>query len=1269
MYPIIRDIFKTTLVLLTSSFIVLSGYAQHENSVSSGYVFKNITVENGLSNNKVNTVCRDNTGFMWFGTNEGLNRFDGYNLKIYKHNPDDSTTICNNLIRNIYTDSKNNMWITTDEGVDLYIQETGEFKHVRTPGNNQFDNVSWQIIEFSCDTLLIASSAGLYMLDVNKLLVHKVNERFNIPENSEVSALFIDSLKNLYIGTLLHGLFIHDLKTGKNRQFRNISNNSKSISGNRIECISADSEGNIWIGTFENGLNFFNRNNSTFEWIDLDQNKNFNIRVRDITTDKFGRLWVGTYKGLYLKNTHNHNFTLYAHHRFGISEITNNSIYDIFIDKHDNLWLGTFSGGVNYCDLNQKIFNQFTSKEDDDRYLNDENVFAITEDKYRNIWIGTERGGLNIYNRKERTFSYITSNGDYKNYYRGNNVKALHLADDDKLWIGTYQGGLHCYDFNSKKIKNYQHDALNSSSILNNTIYALTTDKDNNLWIGTREGIDLLPYRSNNFIHFSNELGEKYGFGKIRIHIIYKDNKDNIWIGSSRKGLYILNRHDSTFTLFSNKIADNVITTMCIDNLGHIWAGGNDGLIYFNTEKDSVIRYTEKDGLPANIISSLIIDEDDNLWISTSYGLVKFTNAVKTPGIPDFKVYNSYKGLRIIQFANNSGYKSNSGELLFGGVNGFISFNPRDIADNPHEPIVKIISLKILNKEIEAGQEIKNHVILNESIFATEELRLSYKHYVVTFEFSAMHYAQPEANRYAYKLEGFDEDWNYTTSVNRFATYTNLPGRDYILKVKAANNDGKWNENPTQLIIKVKPPFWKTFWFRIILFVFVFGLFLLFYRMRIYSIKQQKNILEQSVKERTKQLSEANAMLEEKQEEILIQNEELAKHRFNLEQLVNERTVELEMAKKKAVESDRLKSAFLANMSHEIRTPMNAIVGFSNLLLSECSEDEKKEYVEIITNNSANLIVLINDILDISLIEADQLKISHSLFEANNLLKELENTYKLKNKPDLIVQLDNLPEPQLILDTDQFRFRQILNNLLSNALKYTEQGQVKFGYKIEDDKAVFYVTDTGMGIDKNDHKKVFNYFQKLDNTNTRLYRGAGIGLSICKKLLKLMGGNIWFDSIPGHGTTFFFSLPFTYSSEVEITGKEIIGNNSNIEFPGTTVIIAEDELTNYILLEKIIQSLKVQIIWKQNGQEVLDYVIQNPDMKSSVILMDIKMPVMNGTDAFIEIRKLNKTIPVIAVTAYATEHERKNILQHGFTDYISKPVDAQKLLEVIQQYI
>jgi signal transduction histidine kinase/ActR/RegA family two-component response regulator len=422
------------------------------------------------------------------------------------------------------------------------------------------------------------------------------------------------------------------------------------------------------------------------------------------------------------------------------------------------------------------------------------------------------------------------------------------------------------------------------------------------------------------------------------------------------------------------------------------------------------------------------------------------------------------------------------------------------------------------------------------------------------------------------------------------------------------------------------------------------------------------------VLERTNELSEANTLLEAKQEEILSQNKELAIHRNNLEQLVEERTAELVQAKIKAEESDRLKSSFLANMSHEIRTPMNAIYGFSRLLNNDAlPKEEKKHFLEIISSNCETLLVLINDILDISILEANRPSMSKDSLDVNSFLRDTENQFMIKNQKGIAFEFVNKDAPDhLYIINDKVRFSQVFNNLLNNAYKYTDAGKIQFGYMVQKNTVLFFVSDTGIGIENTHLEKIFQEFYKIEDDPSRFYRGTGIGLAICKKIVELMGGKIWVESSPGKGSTFYFSMPYVpadaFPKEPEKT--EI---RPQALPAGLIIIAAEDDPTNYELIRVMLQPLGAEIVWAKDGAEAVKYIKNTAAPKRCFILMDIRMPHLDGYEAARQIRKIDPSIPIIAVTAYAQKTDREKIMKKGFDGYLSKPVKMEELLSLIME--
>ncbi|MGD2035228.1 MAG: ATP-binding protein, partial [Bacteroidales bacterium] len=711
-------------------------------------------------------------------------------------------------------------------------------------------------------------------------------------------------------------------------------------------------------------------------------------------------------------------------------------------------------------------------------------------------------------------------------------------------------------------------------------------------------------------------------------------------------------------------INGSYIVLMYEDSQRNFWIATNMGLELFDRKKDKFFHYTSDDGLPNNTIQGIQEDGDGNLWLSTNHGISKYIQGTKRTGRDTFRNYNVHDGLPANEFLKRSCFKNNEGYIYFGSIQGYVKFHPDSITDNLVVPPVVITDFQLIGNRDTAKRE-KSELLW--SIHEKKVIHLSYLQADFSIKYAALNYVNPIKNRYRFKLEGYEDDWKDVGN-QRSATYTNLAPGKYTFKVMGSNNDFVWNDAPAIVKIIIHPPWWRTLGFIISASIVFVIIVMYLIRLRIMRLKDQKKVLELTVARRTEELSMANKLLQERQEEISKQNEELEKHRHQLEYLVEERTNELQAAKVKAEESDRLKSSFLANMSHEIRTPMNAIVGFSSLLGdSNLEGEDKAKFLEIIKNNSETLLTLINDILDISLIEANQLTMNKEVFDVNAMLSESEKFLLLDNENNLRIQFKPGSKDNVFtIFNDPVRFKQIVNNLLNNALKYTEKGHIIFGYDVEDNFVRFYVSDSGIGMNESDIEFIFNPFYKAENVESKLYRGAGIGLSITKNLVELMGGDIWVESKPDKGTTFYFILPKSESTPT--SKKPEPSKKKNFEFEKATILVAEDEDTNYKLVETILSSTKADVIRAKDGAEAVGFVEKHKGIQNLIVLMDIKMPNMNGFEAQRKIKSIRENIPVIAITAYAQATDKSRILIHKFDGYLSKPIYPEELLRIIDNF-
>ncbi|MBN1117542.1 MAG: response regulator [Bacteroidales bacterium] len=1299
----IKHLCITSIVISFFSFSI-TAFTQN-NTIK----FETISTKEGLSQSSVVTVFQDSKGFMWFGTYKGLNRYDGYNFITYQNSDNAPNRICDNHVRRIIEDTAGILLITTVNGLDIFFTETEKFYHIKGDSSN------FSAINTSKIYDIIKDKDGIYWLGtwgnglvkMEKIIADKKSEhdiKFKFTPylansvNNSVNSDFIPDLAerpngDLWIATG-QGLDRFNKTTEIFTHYRHDPNNPNTISSNNVSALCFDNYGKLWVGTWEGGLNYFDIETEENIRYKYEANNKFSLShniIMNLFCDSRGTVWVGTFGGGLNKVIRNpdfesvspHLFYRYLSNKIDISSIGSNSIYYITEDKTGIIWVGTDWGGVSKFNQNPSKFKHIYAEQSESDNLVNNVVFNFLMDNDNKIWIATLQG-VNRYDKKTKNYeTFITDPADISTI-SDNQVKSIIQLRDGSIWLGTAQG-LSKYIPESNNFKRYYIDPEFKGSTC---IMKLTESSDGKIWIGTYNyGIYTFDPKTEIFENIVPRTKEIESQPNDEIWSIIEDKKGVIWLGMVHSGLWNYNTRTQEFKTFQHNnndtttISSNSIFSLYIDSREDLWIGTKGGLnkyIIDNAGNPVFIRYSKKDGLSDQIINSIIEDDYNQLWIGTSNGLTMFN-----PEKNKYVIFTTKDGLQGDEFSINGLMKDHeTGEIYAGGINGYNLFHPGNIISEGVAPMTEIVDLKVFNKSAEVGEKINNKIILDKRISAKESLRLSYLENVITLEFSALHYQSSANNHYAFMLEGFDKKWNEVGNL-RIATYTNLKPGKYLFKVKAANPDGLWNEEPTTLKIIITPPWWNTLLAKILGILLAIGLFYFIYLLRIrFFITRQKE-LEKMVRHRTEELSEVNVLLEEKQEEIISQNDELVKHHNNLEELVNERTkelkkekeraeqqtIELKEAKQKAEESDRLKSAFLANMSHEVRTPMNSIIGFSSLLEDDISVQERNDFIKLIRSNGETLLTLINDILDISTIEANQLKLSKETFGVNSIFEELYSYYALiKENSKVKLEYKNKDsKTEQYIYTDRVRFRQILDNLISNALKYTEEGQVVFGYNIMNNIIEIFVEDTGIGIGEDEKEQIFNYFYKSEKDKTKIFRGTGIGLSISKRLAEILGSKIYLESELGKGSKFFFSLPINDVFVMDVAKPEVINQEKSLS--DINILIAEDEENNYALLKSILSKKGANLYWAKNGLEAVELSKKLLSKNISfLILMDIKMPVMNGKEAYTEIKKMDNSIPVIALTAYAQPRDREEILQFGFQSYISKPLNKETLIAEIKKF-
>lgn len=1238
---------KSVQLIACLLFYCLWGYSQKNE-----YQFMHLDVRQGLSHNQVNTIFKDDRGFMWFGTMSGLNRFDGYDFKVFRNDLLDTTTLSDNYISNIFELPDRKLWIVTRNGNNIYDPKKESFAR-----NDQQYLASLSLPAGNVTFILKDKKGDFWFVYQNLIGVYKYSPStrrsvkiLNLSEAAtgisanDVTMLAPDLDNNIWV--IHRNGIIEKIDNASGKvSFRSNELQTRNAGKNENYFLFIDKDNELWItvplSITHGGIYYFKPSSNTLYYFSKETagiQLNSNI-VSGIVQGNDGRIWIGTdHGGVNIIEKKNMQVQYLMNDAEDHTSISQNSIWSIYKDNAGVIWLGTFKQGINYYSSQLALFSLFKHKISDPGSLPFEDVNKFVEDKEGNLWIGTNGGGLLHYDRRSGKFKSFRHDPKNINSISSDVVVSLCIDHENKVWIGTYYGGLNCYD--GKKFIHFRHNAADTSSISDDSIWEIFEDADKKLWIGTlTSGMNLFDRATQNFRHFDVEnrsLHSNY------ISVIIEDKEKNLWLATSN-GIDVMDKKSGAFRYYGHddkdrfSLSNNNVMSILQDSRGRIWAGTREGLNVLDTEKKKFTVFRKENGLPDNTILTILEDDAHNLWIGTPNGLSNgIVSADKEGNISmRFINYDESNGLQGREFNDKAAYKLRSGELAFGGPYGFNIFLPAKFPSANELPEVVITALNIFNQSVAPLKKIDGHEILSEAITETKEITLKYNQNVFSISFSALGIGMSPKNKFRYMLEGFNKEWLTTDGRQRMITYTNIDPGKYTLKIKPDSGDPANIAEVTTLQINVLPPFWRTIPAFMLYIIAAIGILLLARRLTI----QRANM----------------------------------RFRMAQQQKEAERIHELDMMKLK----------FFTNVSHEFRTPISLIITPVEKLMKDPGEDVHKKQYQLIHRNAKRLLGLVNQLLDFRKLEMKELRLQPSIGDIIGFLKELTFSFTdLAEKKNINFTFCSAAESvEMPFDAD--KIERIMFNLLSNAFKFTrENGKISVHVNVAggaeaQEMLEIKVSDSGIGIPKETMEKIFERFFQHDVPGNMLNQGSGIGLAISKEFAKLHGGDVKVDSVVGEGTTFTVLLPLitsvTHSSyknniEVEETLVQAVEEeNGHTTSRKKSVLIIEDndDIRFYIQDNlrnnyTVYQAVNGKEGWKK-AQEL------QPDM----IISDVMMPEMDGIELLKKIKTDPSTshIPVILLTARVTDDQKLEGLNTGAVDYITKPFSFEMLQSRIKSLL
>ena len=1080
-------------IVLQIFLVFITGFAAFPRQ----YQFRNYSIEQGLSQSVVNCVIQDSRGFIWVGTQNGLNRFNGYDFTEYLFNPADTTTISNNWVYSIAEDKEGNIWVGTKGGLNKYIRKENSFKRI------SFINGYTGVISPYTYDVLVSASGKIYvntppvltMFDPDKgqFRYFPTTCPYDGAINDNKIPLLEDQDGGIWMGSNA-GLACFHPKSATFSYYRHDSSNPRSISDNRITALCQDSTGLLWVGTSD-GLNLLNIKNGEFSDIFTSPNGRQMLSssfIRAIIRDRNGAMWVGT-EGGGLNRIANLAGQSFLVDRYSNTEngLGHNIVNALAIDRSQNLWAGTLKG-ISKTDLKPARFTLYRRDTTTSSVNLLGNVIAsIYKDGEGLIWVGNWGQGLNILNRNTGAVEHFSSllKG---NHYIPNDFVHVIFADEQKnMWIGT-RDGIFVFDktkqrfvrlnefFKNKNLPNFQ----------GMRIFMIIRGKDNSYWVATQGGLFRINLVENKIERFTAESPPDHQIGANLVYCLLEDRDGYVWIATIN-GVDVYNPKNGRIKRFRKgdapiSLCDNFVISLGEDKNGDIWIGTSAYVNKFVKKDSAFVYYSRENGIPKNNIFEILRDDQNTLWFATGGGLCKFD-----PVTSSFRNYTVDDGLQSLEFNLRACYKSPDGEVFFGGMNGFNSFYPGVLRDNPFIPEIIVTACY---KSTKSGKEYLD-------IGEGGEVVIEYGNQAITIEFVALEFTNPDKNQYAYMLDGLSNEW-IDIGNRRFVPFSNLSPGEYTFRVKGSNNDGKWNENGATLKIVILPPWWRSWYAWAAYILLITGALMIFVRIRERNLVLERNLLEKKVNERTLQI-------EKKNQEILNKNETLNQLNEELKAL------------------NETKDKFFSIIAHDLRNPFNSIIGLTEIVLGNLAgtgQEKTRKTVTDIREASRHAFDLLQNLLIWARSQTGNLEFQPTSFD---LMERIEDNIELvrgqaTRKNILLISEVDVP---VVVRADAHMVNTILRNLLTNAIKFTpREGRVSVAIEKPDGCILIRVCDNGVGITPEVREKIFKIESKYTHKGTDQERGTGLGLILCKEFAEKHGGSITVESEPGKGSCFTVML-------------------------------------------------------------------------------------------------------------------------------------------------